>query len=59
VEWTIQHYLVFLKLLKINKIENLMGITGRAVIVPFAELGMDVDKPHQLELVESDLAVQV
>jgi len=45
--------------LKINKIENLMGITGRAVIVPFAELGMDVDKPHQLELVESDLAVQV
>ncbi|MDX9865825.1 MAG: nucleotidyltransferase family protein [Anaerolineaceae bacterium] len=36
-----------------------LGITGRAVIVPFAELGMDVDKPHQLELVESDLAVQV
>ncbi len=35
-----------------------LGISGRAVIVPFAELGMDVDKPHQLDLIENDLAAR-
>jgi len=32
-----------------------MGITGRAVRVPFAEVGMDVDKPFQFEMVQADL----
>lgn len=32
-----------------------MGITGKAVRVPFAEVGMDVDKPFQFEMVEADL----
>ncbi|MFN8495187.1 MAG: NTP transferase domain-containing protein [Caldilineaceae bacterium] len=27
---------------------RLLGLTGGAVILPFAEVGMDVDKPHQL-----------
>lgn len=32
-----------------------LGITGRAVRSPFAEIGMDVDKPFQFEIVEKDL----
>ena len=32
-----------------------MGITGKALRVPFAEVGMDVDKPFQFEMVEADL----
>ena len=32
-----------------------MGITGKVVKVPFAEVGMDVDKPFQFEIVEADL----
>lgn len=33
-----------------------MKITGKALQVPFAEMGMDVDKPHQLDLVTQQLA---
>jgi GTP:adenosylcobinamide-phosphate guanylyltransferase len=33
-----------------------LGITGQAILCPFAEAGMDVDKPNQYYLVESDLA---
>lgn len=32
-----------------------LGITGKAVRVPFAEVGMDVDKPFQFEMVQADL----
>lgn len=32
-----------------------LGVRGRAVISPHAELGMDVDKPHQYELVRREL----
>ncbi len=32
-----------------------LGITGKAVRSPFAEIGMDVDKPFQFEIVEKDL----
>jgi GTP:adenosylcobinamide-phosphate guanylyltransferase len=32
-----------------------LGITGKAVRVPFAEVGMDVDKPFQFEIVQADL----
>ena len=32
-----------------------LGLTGRAIISPYAELGMDVDKPHQLAMVEDAL----
>jgi hypothetical protein len=34
-----------------------LKITGRAILCPYAEVGMDVDKPHQLEIVRQDLAV--
>ncbi|HEY80941.1 MAG TPA: hypothetical protein EYP25_00590 [Anaerolineae bacterium] len=36
--------------------ERLLQARGRVVISPYADLGMDVDKPHQLELVLSELA---
>lgn len=32
-----------------------LGITGKAVRTPFAEIGMDVDKPFQFEMVEKAL----
>jgi len=32
-----------------------LGITGKAVRSPFAEIGMDVDKPFQFEIMEKDL----
>jgi CTP:molybdopterin cytidylyltransferase MocA len=32
-----------------------LGVVGRAVICPHAEMGMDVDKPHQYEIVKHDL----
>jgi GTP:adenosylcobinamide-phosphate guanylyltransferase len=33
-----------------------IGIKGRAIVWPYAEPCMDVDKPHQLELLRADLA---
>jgi GTP:adenosylcobinamide-phosphate guanylyltransferase len=32
-----------------------MKITGKAIVCPYAEVGMDVDKPHQLEIMRADL----
>jgi CTP:molybdopterin cytidylyltransferase MocA len=32
-----------------------MGVRGRAVLCPYAEVGMDVDKPFQYEIVRRDL----
>lgn len=40
----------------VKRVTEKMNITGKAVISPYAELGMDVDKPHQLEIVRSELA---
>ncbi len=31
-----------------------LNITGRAIVCPYAEVGMDVDKPHQLEIIRED-----
>jgi hypothetical protein len=36
-----------------------LGIAGRAVVCPYAEVGMDIDKPHQLEMVRADMARRV
>ncbi len=33
-----------------------LGIKARALVSPYAEIGMDVDKPHQLEMMRADLA---
>jgi GTP:adenosylcobinamide-phosphate guanylyltransferase len=40
----------------VKRVTKKMDITGKAVISPYAELGMDVDKPHQLEIVRTELA---
>lgn len=32
-----------------------LGLRGLALLCPYAEIGMDVDKPFQLELVREDL----
>ncbi len=33
-----------------------LQVRGRAMRCPYAEAGMDIDKPHQFELVQADLA---
>lgn len=40
----------------IQRVTERMGITGEVIFNPFAEIGMDVDKPHQLEILRADLA---
>jgi hypothetical protein len=40
----------------VAKVSGRIGIMGRAIIWPHAEPCMDVDKPHQLELLRADLA---
>ena len=40
------------------KISNRIGIKGRAIQFPYAEPCMDVDKPHQLEMLREDLMKQ-
>lgn len=36
-------------------ISKRLSITGRATVCPYAEVGMDVDKPFQLEIMREDL----
>ncbi len=40
----------------VSKATARLNMTARAIICPFAEAGMDVDKPNQLEMVRADLA---
>jgi len=40
----------------IRRLAQRLGLKGRALICPFAEVGMDVDKPHQLEIMRAHLA---
>ena len=39
-----------------EKISQRLGIRGRILRCPYAEIGMDVDKPWQLELLKRDMA---
>jgi molybdopterin-guanine dinucleotide biosynthesis protein A len=39
----------------VKRVSKRMRIKGRAILCPFAEVGMDIDKPHQLALVRSDM----
>jgi hypothetical protein len=43
----------------IQRVSKRLNIRGRAVFCPYAEIGMDVDKPHQLEILRADLARRV
>ena len=51
---------VMLHLYSLTQVEALvskrLGIRAKAIICPYAEVGMDVDKPHQLEIMRLDLA---
>ena len=40
----------------VARVSNRIGIKARAIVWPYAEPCMDVDKPHQLELLRADLA---
>ncbi len=40
----------------IKRVADKLGLKGRAIISPYPEIGMDVDKPHQLEIMRADLA---
>jgi GTP:adenosylcobinamide-phosphate guanylyltransferase len=40
----------------VKKAAKRLKLTGKAILCPYAEVGMDVDKPFQLELVRADLA---
>jgi GTP:adenosylcobinamide-phosphate guanylyltransferase len=43
----------------VPRVEKQLGIKGRAVLCPYAELAMDVDKPHQFEILRADLEKQM
>lgn len=40
----------------VARVSSRIGINGSAILWPYAEPCMDVDKPHQLELLRADLA---
>lgn len=40
----------------VDRVSRRIKLKGRALVCPYAEVGMDVDKPHQLEIVRSDLS---
>jgi hypothetical protein len=42
----------------IQRVAKKLGIKGRAIVCPFPEIGMDVDKPHQLEIMRAHLSRQ-
>ena len=42
----------------VEKVCRRIGIQGRAIVWPHAEACMDVDKPHQLELMREDMVRQ-
>ena len=39
----------------VNRVCQKLGIAGRALVTPYAEMGMDADKPYQLEILRKDL----
>ena len=42
----------------VSRVSQRIGIKGHAIVWPYAEPCMDVDKPHQLELLRADLERQ-
>lgn len=52
-------FLLLIRALTVERAEKTaakrLGLTARALLCPYAEIGMDVDKPHQLEIMRRDL----
>jgi GTP:adenosylcobinamide-phosphate guanylyltransferase len=42
----------------VQRVAGKLGLKGRAIVCPYPEIGMDVDKPHQLEILRADLATR-
>lgn len=40
----------------VKKISQRLGIKGHILLCPHAEIGMDIDKPHHLEMLRQDLS---
>jgi GTP:adenosylcobinamide-phosphate guanylyltransferase len=53
-------FLLLIRMLSVEGAERTaarrLGLAARALICPYAEIGMDVDKPHQLEIMREYLA---
>lgn len=43
----------------VKKVTARLHMTGKAIVCPYAEIAMDVDKPNQLELMRADQANRV
>jgi GTP:adenosylcobinamide-phosphate guanylyltransferase len=43
----------------IQRVADKLGIKGRAIVCPYPEIGMDVDKPHQLDIMRAYLRRKV
>jgi GTP:adenosylcobinamide-phosphate guanylyltransferase len=43
----------------IRRVADKLGLKGRAIVCPYPEIAMDVDKPHQLEIMRAHLARRV
>lgn len=43
----------------VKKVTTRLHMTGKAIVCPYAEIAMDVDKPNQLELMQADLTKRV
>jgi molybdopterin-guanine dinucleotide biosynthesis protein A len=39
----------------VQRVTDRLGISGSVHVSPFAEVAMDIDKPHQLEILQADL----
>jgi GTP:adenosylcobinamide-phosphate guanylyltransferase len=56
-------FLVGLRLIDINtaarRIAKRLGLSGVGLVSPYAEIAMDVDKPHQLEILQEDLSTSL
>lgn len=52
--------LVMLRLITLEQAVSMvtrrLKISGKAVVSPYAEIGMDIDKPNQLEILQTDLS---
>jgi len=43
----------------VSRVATRLHLTGRAIVTPYAEMAMDVDKPHQLEMMRAELVKRV
>jgi hypothetical protein len=39
----------------VERVGRRLNLRGRAIISPYAEIAMDVDKPHQFDLLRADM----